>query len=76
MHLWMQLQTVLNDNAFQKCLWSCAVIVTVPFIILCHLRAQRSLVFIFGFQSIVDENFFLTLCTADGYISIFFFSLS
>lgn len=27
----MQLQTVLNDNAFQKCPWSCAVIVTVSF---------------------------------------------
>lgn len=76
MHLWMQLQTVLNDNAFQKCLWSCAVIVTVPFFILCHLRAQRSLVFIFGFQSIVDHNFFLPLYTADGNIHIYIFSLS
>lgn len=74
MHLWMTLQTVLNDNAFQKCLWSCAVIVTVPFFfILCHLRAQRSLVFIFAFQSIVDQNFFLTLCTADGNIPIYSF---
>lgn len=70
MYLWMQLQTVLNDNAFQKCLWSCAVIVTVPFFY--SVPPQGSKI-IFGFQSIVDHNFFLTLCTADGNISIYIF---